>query len=143
MAQLIFDGAQVLKLLAHAKASTQHSALYSEKPNPGPGLFLVKDDGIYLMSNGQAIQPRENGDSGAKVVYAKGYEPPRMVKDEDRDDQYSKIVAAAGGDDFAELLGADVFESRNPDVVISEVRITLEADAITVDLMAKPDPSKG
>lgn len=139
MAQLIFDGPQVLDLLAHAAASTKHSAPYGLGRDPGPGLFLVHDDGVYLMSNGQPMQPKENGESGAKVIYAKGYEPPRLIKDEDRNDQYFKIVAAVGGEDFVEFIEAKVFEKIEPGRVLSEVEINLSADRMMVDLLLEAE----
>lgn len=143
MAQLIFDGPQVLDLLAHAKDSKKHSAPYGLGRNPGPGLFLVHDDGVYLMSNGQPMQPNGNGDTRAKVVYAKGYEPPRLVKDRDWGDQYSTIVAAVGGDDFVEFIEAKVFEKIEPGRVLSEVRINLTANSMTVDLVEIGKPRNG
>lgn len=106
MATLIFPGAEVLELLAHAKAAKSHSAGYLNNPLPGPGLLFVKDDGIYLMSNGQPSLVQKPGGTSSKVVYATGYESPNSDTGEFSDYQYEKIRAAAGGDDFAEFIEA-------------------------------------
>ena len=65
-----------------------------------PALWLVKDEGIYLMSNGK-------GDDRPDVVYAKGFNP----KERDRMDVWDDARAAVGGDDFAELIDHDTSKS--------------------------------
>ena len=142
MAILIFTGPQVLELLAHAKAAAQHSNPYGTTPASGPSLMLVKDDGVYLMSNGVPIQPRGDGKTGAKVVYAKGYEPPRLVSEEDRDGQYSKIAMDVGGDDFVETIDIEAFEIE-PSLVLSAVKIELTESSMKVDLIVKPASAAG
>ena len=72
MATLYFAAPAVLELLRHAIAAPEHDSPYGEK-DPGPGLFLVKDEGVYLMSNGKPALPGEK--VANKVVYANGYEP--------------------------------------------------------------------
>jgi hypothetical protein len=72
MATLVFAAPAVLELLRHAIAAPKHSSPYG-KDDPGPGLFLVKDEGVYLMSNGKPGLLGENAHN--KVVYAIGYEP--------------------------------------------------------------------
>lgn len=79
-----------------------------------PGLTLVKDDGIYMMSNGSPAlmdpikRPSSNGQHTIefrKVVYARGYDPrvDHAVWDRSR--------AAAGGDDFTESIDHDLCET--------------------------------
>ena len=71
-AALVFEGDAVLGLLTHARTASKHVSPYGLTADPGPGLMLVKDGGIYLMSNGE---PRLPGtDTVNKVVYACGYE---------------------------------------------------------------------
>ncbi len=58
------------------------------------GLWLVKDDGIYLMSNG--TEPHA-------PVYASGFDPERNLG------VWSSASEAVGGDDFEEFLDARMF----------------------------------
>lgn len=73
MAKLNFDGSQVAKLLERS-----------------PTVILVKDEGIYLIS--------EKHKAGDLVVYAKGYDPKLG------EHVWDKCRAAVGGDDFGETL---------------------------------------
>lgn len=61
----LFHRKDLIPLLLHAKKSLNHSGGYEEGP-VGPGLLLVSDFGVYLMSNGI---PRGEGE---QVVYADG-----------------------------------------------------------------------
>ena len=93
----------------------------------GPSLHLVKDEGVYLMSNGAPAEmierPRPNGDGmmqSCRVVYAKGFDPYA----EDRGDVWDKARAAMGGDDSVEDIGADfwkqVFASNSATTLVIE-----------------------
>ena len=93
MTELLFDLKQVARLLAHAKTSPEHREVYGEVT--GAGLWWIKDDGTYLMSNGIPML-KEN-----HVVYAKGYESGC---------DYDSLRSACGGDDFVEFLGDDICE---------------------------------
>jgi hypothetical protein len=122
MTKLLFNSADVWRQLQHAIADTGHSPTIGQKleyimrtkgvsedeafesfatvdvprEEVPAGLWLVKDDGIYLMSNG--VSDRECGEA-----YAVGFDPKRDqdVWDLSRD--------AAGGDDFSEFLAASMF----------------------------------
>jgi len=108
MSKFLFEADAVWELLNHAKAAPQTVSPYGLTPNPGPGLMLIKDDGVYLMSNGEP--PLPGTDTVNKVVYARGYEAlPLTVSIGERMERYDKIRDAAGGDDFAELLPATSF----------------------------------
>jgi len=64
-------------------------------------LKLVKDNGIYLMSNSVSSNKKgleENGE--CPLVYAEGFNP-------EEDDVYDKCRYAVGGDDFAEGFPLD------------------------------------
>ena len=63
-----------------------------------PALWIVKDDGIYLVSNGFPKMPGRDPAHPSRmfVVYARGFNP-----DVDPD-VHDAACAAAGGDDFAE-----------------------------------------
>ena len=59
---------------------------------PPRALWLVKDEGVYLMSAAADREPSEG------VVYALGYDP-------DRDPSwYDRARGALGGDDFLEAI---------------------------------------
>lgn len=109
MSKLVFKRAGVLPLVAHAKASADHSPTYGRKPEAG--LFLVHDQGIYLMSSGlpRLMADGTLGDEKSKgpsmVAYAKDCHP---IEDEDFWDNARDLV---GGDDFAELLPLRFFEA--------------------------------
>ena len=68
----------------------------TEQPDEGevaePTLWLVKDHGIYLMSNG--TWDKEAGER-SPVTYADGYSP------DDEPDLWDRCRQAVGGDDFA------------------------------------------
>lgn len=120
--KIMFPIAQVREQLDHAEKAPSHSPTWDDlvdatkwKAGATPNehgwvdskdidvskiparLDLVKDEGIYLMSNGS---PRllEEGAKRSKVVYGLGFGP---------DADYDTLVAAVGGDDFAIPLDAE------------------------------------
>jgi len=131
MANLFFPGSTVLELLLHARAAPEHTAGYLDNPKPGPGLLFVKDDGIYLMSNGSPAQLVEDGATRRKVVYANGYEPPKSPQGDFSDSQYNKIRDAGGGDDFVEFLEASIFEALKGD---GSVKISLTSSQMAISV---------
>ena len=92
---LKFDALQVGPLIAHAERATEWSNSYFDESDPVPCLVFVKDDGIYLMSNG--IPGMERDESYTHVVYAKSYDPRKG-------DVWDRCRDAVGGDDFVEYL---------------------------------------
>jgi hypothetical protein len=132
--KLVFEGTAVLELLAHANAASKHTSPYGLTPNPGPGLMLVKDDGIYLMSNGEPALPGTV--TVNRVVYARGYEAlPATASMEERMARYDKVRDAAGGDDFAELLPAKSFVRLAAN---GKVEIELTADRMSISIIGPP-----
>lgn len=127
-AALIFAGDAVLELLTHARTAPKHVSPYGLTADPGPGLMLVKDDGVYLMSNGEPGLP--DADTVNRVVYARGYEAlPVNSSTEERMIRYDKVKDAVGGDDFAEFLPIGSFEKLTADGM---VRIELTASRMTI-----------
>ena len=105
MATLKFAAPAVLELLRHALAAPKHVSPYGEA-DPGPGLFLVKDEGIYLMSNGKPGLP--GGNAPNKVVYAKVYEPLTEKRRDGGDNRPTLRDSLVSGDpDLAR--GSEVF----------------------------------
>ncbi len=134
-ARLTFEGKAVLELLTHTKAARKHVSPYGLTPDPGPGLVLVKDDGIYLMSNGEAGLPET--DTENKVVYALGYEAlPFTADEEERMNRYNKVRNAVGGDDFAEFLPAKSFDRL---VTAGLVEIELTASQLRIFFIGPPN----
>jgi len=80
MDTLRFDLKNVLTLIKHALNAPDHKCAYVNGLNevPKPGLWLVGDDGIYLMSNGLPML-KEHGMQA--VVYAEGWMPNSDTKD--------------------------------------------------------------
>ena len=69
---------------------------HTTRPVAAPSVALVRDSGVYLMSNGK---PRDKiNDTASFVAYADGCNPD---KDEDWYDTAHDLV---GGDDFFKLL---------------------------------------
>lgn len=88
-----FQIKDVLPLLDHTEAAKKHRPLYGGDDTAVPGLWLVHDAGVYLMSNGDPGLMKDPSDpkSMHQVVYAMGFGPETYL----------------GGDDFGELLKAD------------------------------------
>ena len=151
MTRLFFDMEQVAGLARHSRDAAgrrmtmaQRAEIYGEDrcavPQPGedrlapPCLWLVKDEGIYLMSPGIHPGP-EPGDRStrAPVAYASGFDPTR----DDRMAVWDRARAAVGGDDFAEAVPLEwvdaALAARAP-----EFALEFGPDAIGLLLPANP-----
>jgi hypothetical protein len=122
MKTLKFDTAMILKHVAHARASAEHSPVYGSAPKAG--LLLVKDDGIYLMSSGLPGMPG--------VVYADGFDPASP-------DSYERAREAVGGDDFVELLPLEWFE-RAADDGCPQISVRVSDGRVELVRSARRDP---
>ena len=99
MARLTFknDKQGTLSKMIEFSNSHKRQIPYAKKNTKDLGLWLVKDDGIYLMS-----PTKENfclDDKINSVVYAKGYKPTKDNQDTLWDKTY-----AVSSDDFAEFI---------------------------------------
>lgn len=139
MARLSFAGADLVPLIEHARHSKDHSMPYGHGRKE-PGLLLVKDDGIYLMSNGRPGQSAEkDATTKLRVAYAKGYEALSGTPAQ-RSAQYDKIRAAVGGDDFVEFLGLSSVGGIKPgDTLV----VTLNSDSMRLDVQRPGVPAGG
>lgn len=96
----VFKTADVKRCVQHAlnaKSWRMGSMPETAANPPGPGLFIVHDDGVYLMSNGEPGDTLP-GTISLYVAYAEGCDPN---KDEDCWDNSRLLV---GGDDFGEVI---------------------------------------
>ncbi len=119
MHKLIFknDKAGTLaKMMEHSNAHKRRIP-YTQDETTEQGLWLVKDDGIYLMSPTAENFIMSNDVN--TVVYARGYKPTKA----NRDTLWDKTHAVSG-DDFAE------FVRLTPNMV----RNVLRGSDITIEL---------
>lgn len=96
-AVLDFNVDEVHRIVEHAKAAPAHMPHFGEAQ--GACVLLVKDSGIYLMSNGLPHDPVTPGARSRFVAYAKNYGPTA----------YAACRAAVGGDDFTEPFPLEEF----------------------------------
>jgi hypothetical protein len=76
MITLVFPLAGVLLLAEHALAATSHAASMREVldgTTPRPALWLLGDQGVFLMSNGLLTPADADHTLGLPVVHAAGY----------------------------------------------------------------------
>ena len=99
MHKLIFknDKAKTLTKMLEWSMRQERRKPYTETSTSEHGLWLVKDDGIYLMS--PTAENFTLGKEKNTVVYAQGYKPTKDNKDTLWDKTY-----AISGDDFAEFV---------------------------------------
>lgn len=117
--KLYFPIAELLPILDHAEAAPAQSVSFSQmfdktlwKPGTVPAdggycrtedidqsklkpqIFIVKDDGVYIMSAGQPRQLIAQGEKRCVVSYADGCDPDKNP------DCWEHVRALCGGDDF-------------------------------------------
>jgi hypothetical protein len=102
--KLNFDKKLVAELLAHSIASANHRKLYGRPETEAPGLMLVGDQGVYLMSNGDPglLNDNPNG-TKFKVAYAVECDPNKLEFNE----WWANKRASFGGDDGCEFISAE------------------------------------
>ena len=94
MTKLIFKSSEDFKTLADKTLNTMFFKIpYSKKTTKEKGLWLVKDEGIYLMKAFVGSEKEEN-----PIIYAEGFDPNKNKN------VWQKSYSAVGGDDFAEFL---------------------------------------
>ena len=113
MALLKFNVSDIRILMEHTKNAPEHVPLYNQGEKPPAGLWLVGDQGVYLMSNGQpnllhdGTLRNENTKefTSGFVVYAKGINP-------DIDEEWFDTKRATfGGDDGSDFIALDSLEN--------------------------------
>ena len=93
MTNLKFKSSEGLKTLANQTLNTTFfKKPYTNETTKEKGLWLVKDEGIYLM---KAFATSEKD---MPIIYAESFDPSKD------NDVWDRSVSAVGGDDFAEFL---------------------------------------
>lgn len=148
--KLIFSLSAVRGLIAHAVASDERTPTFSQLYEPEfrldgkhpaddhfansseidprsipRGLLLVKDQGVYLMSNGK----REEGEK-PEVVYAEGLNPAVA----EFDDWWDSASDICGGDDFVEALPLSSLPTDGQQ--FSKLVVTVAGDSLTLEMAA-------
>ncbi len=115
------------KLVAFASAHPRKKP-YTKKTTKELGVWLVKDDGIYLMSSTDKNFCLSEKDIHT-VVYAQGYKPTKA----NRETLWYKTHDVSG-DDFAEFIPLEkgqvdriVNKNGNLKIKLSETQLVIEA----------------
>ena len=93
------------RIVEHARKNGKRRIPCSGEHGESPGLYLVKDHGVYLMPASDKPLLKEDGKSRL-VAYARECDPRSLGFDE----WWRNAGDICGGDDFAELLGLGTFE---------------------------------
>jgi|TARA_R110000787_G_scaffold193696_1_gene305242 hypothetical protein len=108
MAKLIFKNDKndtLAKMMKWAEAHKRRIP-YGQGGTKESGLWLVKDEGIYLMSPTEEKFVNDKK-SVNTVVYASGYKPTKTNQDTLWDKTHD-----VSGDDFAEFIGLNDIQKR-------------------------------
>lgn len=97
MNKLSFCAVETANLVRHSFASDEHKETLGGES--GPGIFLIGDQGVYLLSTGNPGQPNPKKKGSLKVVYAEGCDPSK-----DEDNWYDNKARTFGHDDGLEYL---------------------------------------
>ena len=101
---------------------------YGQDEHKRAGLLLVKDDGIYVMSNGSPRDVKGKGPH-CHVVYAEGFNPRKG-------DVWDKCRAAVGGDDFVEFVPITLSLFHEIIKQSADLVVHIDDDTMTVSTMA-------
>ena len=136
---LHFDQALVHALLTHSKAASARRTTSGQAKPAGPGLWLVGDEGVYLMSNG-IPGLRVNAEENARnvVCYAREANPETLGR-EHADDAKR---ASFGGDDGVDFLAAaDLLAALADSPIVAPLALDVTAESIAI-LLHRPAPPK-
>ena len=118
---LTFQHAALAALLADAQASWPQGVRDLHGDHTEPGFWLVGDEGVYLMHNGQGWKP-------GNEIYADECNPNTM----DFDSWWDGKRANFGGDDEVHFIPAGIIvtavEAGAP------VKIKMQADAFDIEV---------
>lgn len=107
LVKLHFKTSEVKKLVDHVEACKKFRGVYGMETSFKPGLILVGDDGVYLMSNGLPNLTKDKTKKNKNfVAYAEESNPEKM----EFDDYRHAKEATFGHDDGAEFLDIASFQ---------------------------------
>jgi len=126
MTTLTFNSNKNLKSLARETLSSKvfHQP-YTQETTEQRGIFLVKDDGIYLMD---AYADKHPDSYNKRVIYASGYNP--------KHDKYGDLwdrTHAVSRDDFGEFVRMD---DDAPIRIMKGGKITIKLTPTTMEVRA-------
>jgi len=101
---------------------------YEDKTTKAQGFWLVKDEGIYLMSPTADNFVQNGTDDKNTVVYARGYKPTKSNEETLWDKTH-----AVSGDDFAEFI---VLTNDQVERVLGGGNITIDFGATNYGVRA-------
>ena len=132
--RLSFQGPELEKLLTWAR---KNDAVYPYTHEPvvddERGLWLVKDQGIYLMSASNSDGKGLNKDDGKPVVtFARGYNPQY----ENINDLWDKTYAVSR-DDFAEFIPLNQILHETTGKELKYLDVILSEETLEVAYMVK------
>lgn len=158
---LTFKVSEVRRLAEHSKAAKKHTPTYEDLFNPEyhrggkikekdgwpdrdnididkipAGLILVKDQGVYLMSNGSPGLLKE-GSTHHVVAYAEEADP----NCKSFDDWWDAGQRIMGGDDCAISLPLTMFEAVL-DALPDNSKLKIKVTSTTISIMAPRKPRK-
>lgn len=111
--RLHFLKRDVEKLLEHTKNSEEYVGIYGDGSTLQPGLLIIANEGVYLVSNGKPGLFRDGAeqnvtlDNPAFVVYATECNPNTLQEEEWRPVKDELF----GGHDDVDFLEADFIEA--------------------------------
>jgi len=113
--KLHFPWPEVAKILDEVRAAKRAKPLYGEKT--GKGLWLVGDEGVYLM-------PNTVGDTRT-IAYAKECDPTKCKFD----DWWNVKRATFGGDDGVEFISIEEIDG-----LLIPAKTGMQAQQLVIDL---------
>jgi hypothetical protein len=107
-ARLHFPWSEVVKVLNEVRGTKEIRTLYGTRT--GPGLWLVGDDGVYLMPNTAA--------KARAIVYARECDPTKLSIDT----WWKNKSASFGDDDGVEFIDIENIDSIAADFLKTNTR---------------------
>jgi hypothetical protein len=131
--KLHFSWAEVAKIIDEVRAATVVNPLYEQVT--GKGLWLVGDDGVYLMPNTKC-------EGKPNVVYARECDPTKLEFDE----WWGVKQDTFGGDDGVEFISIeeiDRLSAGRPGAQPLSLCINFTPKRMTISIQWKPASKKG
>jgi hypothetical protein len=131
--KLHFSWAGVAKIIDEVRSATVVNPLYEQVT--GKGLWLVGDDGVYLMPNTKC-------EGVPNVVYARECDPTKLEFDE----WWGVKQDTFGGDDGVEFIGIEEIDrlcAGRPDAQPISLCINFAPKRMTISIQWKPASKKG